>query len=70
MCFVVHKITSELEHMILTTLYLEVLMVPSSAIIIVTDGECLTCSGFSLCKTVCLGSFEFIADYFTCEPLP
>ncbi len=39
-------------------------MVPSSAIIIAIDGECLTCGGFSLSETVHLGNFEFIADYF------
>jgi hypothetical protein len=40
-------------------------MVPSSAIIVVADGECLTCGGFSLCEIVCLGSFEFIINYFS-----
>jgi hypothetical protein len=39
-------------------------MVPSFAITIATDGERLTCSGFSLGDTVHLGNFEFIADYF------
>jgi hypothetical protein len=39
-------------------------MVPSSAITITTDGECLTCSGFSLGKPIRLGNFNFIADYF------
>jgi hypothetical protein len=39
-------------------------MVPSSAILVVANSERLTCSGFSLCETVCLGNFEFIADYF------
>jgi hypothetical protein len=39
-------------------------MVSSSSIIIATDGERLTCGGFSLGETVRLGSFEFIADYF------
>jgi hypothetical protein len=84
MCFVVHKTTSELEHAILTTLYLagakntfiwparkgdlqcafplDILMVPSSMITITTDGECLMCGGFTLGKTVYLGSIEFIAD--------
>jgi hypothetical protein len=42
---------------------LDVLMVPSSAIVIAADGEHLTCSGFSLVETVCLGNFEFISDY-------
>jgi hypothetical protein len=36
-------------------------MVPSSSI---TDGECLTCGGFSLDKPIHLGNFKFIADYF------
>jgi hypothetical protein len=39
-------------------------MVHSSTLTITTDGECLTCSGFSLTKIVLLGSFEFIADCF------
>jgi hypothetical protein len=39
-------------------------MVPSSAIAVTTDGECLTCSGFSLGERVHLGNFEFITDYF------
>jgi hypothetical protein len=38
-------------------------MTPSSALIIATDGECLTCGGFSLGGTFHPGSFEFIADY-------
>jgi hypothetical protein len=85
-CFVVHKTTSELEHAILTTMYLVgaknigswcarmgdlqcafllyVPMVPSSALAITTDGDCLTCGGFSLGETVHLGSIEFVADYF------
>jgi hypothetical protein len=29
-----------------------------------SDGEHLTCSGFSLGETVLLGNFEFITDYF------
>jgi hypothetical protein len=43
---------------------LDVLMVPSFALAISTVGECLTCGGFSLGETICLGSFKFIADYF------
>jgi hypothetical protein len=39
-------------------------MVHSSTIAISTDGEYLTCSGFSLGETVHFGSLEFIADYF------
>jgi hypothetical protein len=31
---------------------------------ITTDGERLTCGGFSLGETVCFGSLKFIADYF------
>jgi hypothetical protein len=46
------------------TSLLDVLMVPSSTFTIATDGEHLSCRGFSLAKTVCLGNFEFIADYF------
>jgi hypothetical protein len=37
-------------------------MVPSCVITVVVDGERLTCSGFSLGKTIRLGRFEFIAD--------
>jgi hypothetical protein len=36
-------------------------MVPSSAIV---DGEHLTCGEFSVGKTVHLGNFKFIAEYF------
>jgi hypothetical protein len=43
---------------------LDVLMVPSSAIDVMADGERLTCGGFSLGKTVRLENFEFNADYF------
>jgi hypothetical protein len=39
-------------------------MVPSSSITVAVDGECLTCGGFSLSKTIHLGNFKFIADYF------
>jgi hypothetical protein len=39
-------------------------MVPSSAIVVATNGERLKCGGFSLGKTIRLGNFEFIADYF------
>jgi hypothetical protein len=39
-------------------------MVPSSTITIAADGEHLTCGGFSLGETICLGNFEFITDYF------
>jgi hypothetical protein len=44
---------------------LDVLMVPLSALAFSADGERLTCDDFSLSETVCLGSFEFIADYFS-----
>jgi hypothetical protein len=43
---------------------LDVLMVPSSSIAVTADDEHLTCGGFSLSKTVHLGNFEFIANYF------
>jgi hypothetical protein len=43
---------------------LDIRTVPSSAINITADGECLTCVGFSFGETVRLGSFEFIADNF------
>jgi hypothetical protein len=43
---------------------LNILMVPSSVITITVDGERLTFDGFSIGKTIYLGSFEFIADYF------
>jgi hypothetical protein len=43
---------------------LDVQMVHSSTITIRADSEHLTCGGFSLGETVCLESFEFIADYF------
>jgi hypothetical protein len=39
-------------------------MVHSSALAISADGECLTCSGFSLSKTLRFESLEFIADCF------
>jgi hypothetical protein len=43
---------------------LDVPMVPSSALVVSTDGARLTCGGFSLSKIVRLGRFQFIADYF------
>jgi hypothetical protein len=43
---------------------IDVSMVPSSAIIVATDGEHLTCGGFSLGETSHLGIFKFITDYF------
>jgi hypothetical protein len=44
---------------------LDVPMVPSYMITIAADGEHLTYDGFSLSKTIQLGNFEFIADYFS-----
>jgi hypothetical protein len=55
-CFIVHKTTSELECVILTTLYF--------AGVENTDSECLTYGSFSLSKTVHFGSLEFIVDCF------
>jgi hypothetical protein len=43
---------------------LNIPMVPSYALTVISDSERLTCSGFSLDETIRLGSFEFIADYF------
>jgi hypothetical protein len=43
---------------------LNILIVPSSAITSATYGEHLTHGRFSLGKTVRLGNFEFIANYF------
>jgi hypothetical protein len=42
----------------------EVLMVPSSSITVVANGERLMCGGFTLGEPVCLGNFECITDYF------
>jgi hypothetical protein len=39
-------------------------MVYSSVLAMATDGECLTCGGFSLSKTIHFGSLEFITDCF------
>jgi hypothetical protein len=44
---------------------LDVLMVPSSTIVVAADSECLRCGGFCLSETVCLGNIEFITDYFS-----
>jgi hypothetical protein len=43
---------------------LDIPMVHSSMLVIATDGEHLTCGGFSLSETVCFGSLEFITDCF------
>jgi hypothetical protein len=40
-------------------------MVPSSVVTFAVDGECLSCGGFSLGKTICFRSLEFIADRFS-----
>jgi hypothetical protein len=45
-------------------------MVPSSAITISADGECLSRDGFSLGETIHFGSIEFIVDYFGVLSLP
>jgi hypothetical protein len=41
-----------------------VLMVPSSAFITATGGKRSPCEGFSLGKTICFRSLEFIANQF------
>jgi hypothetical protein len=43
---------------------LHALIVPSSALAFSINDERLTCGGFSLSKTIHLGCFEFITDYF------
>jgi hypothetical protein len=55
-----HARMGDLQHGFL----LDVPMVPSYVITIAVDGEHLTCGGFSLCETIHLGNFYFIADYF------
>jgi hypothetical protein len=40
-------------------------MVPSSSIVVATECEHLTYSGFSLAEPVRLRNFEFIANYFS-----
>jgi hypothetical protein len=42
-----------------------VLMVPSSALVVPADGECLSYGGFSLGETIRFESHEFIADRFS-----
>jgi hypothetical protein len=39
-------------------------MVHSSTLTVTTDGEHLTCAGFSLGETIRFGRLEFIANYF------
>jgi hypothetical protein len=48
---------------------LDVMMVPSSALTVATDGEHLLCGGFSLGETIHFGSLESIADRFRGGPL-
>jgi hypothetical protein len=60
-----HARKGDLQH----AFSLNVLMVPSSVIAIVADGERLMCGGFSLGETICLRKFEFIVDYFGCLSL-
>jgi hypothetical protein len=43
---------------------IDIPMVPSSVLAITSDGECLSCSGFSLSETIRFGSLEFITDLF------
>jgi hypothetical protein len=43
---------------------LNVLIVHSSMLVVATDGERMTCGGFSLSETVYFGSLEFIVDCF------
>jgi hypothetical protein len=50
----------DLQH----TFHLDVRMVPSSALIIATDGERLPCGGFSLNETIRFGSLKFITNCF------
>jgi hypothetical protein len=49
---------------------LNVLMVHSSMLAITTDGEHLTCGGFSIGETVCFGNLEFITNCFGSRSLP
>jgi hypothetical protein len=43
---------------------LDVLIVHSSMLTVIIDGECLPCDDFSLGETVCFESLEFIIDCF------
>jgi hypothetical protein len=43
---------------------LNILMVHTSMLAVITDGKCLTYGGLSLGETVCFRSLKFIADYF------
>jgi hypothetical protein len=40
-------------------------MVPSSALIVAADGECLSCGGFHIGETILFWSLEFIIDDFS-----
>jgi hypothetical protein len=40
-------------------------MVPSLVLTVANDGECLSCGGFSLGKTIHFGSLKFIANCFS-----
>jgi hypothetical protein len=51
---------ADLQH----TFPLDIPIVFSYALVVSTNGEHLTCGGFSHSEIVHLGSFEFIADYF------
>jgi hypothetical protein len=46
------------------TFPLDVPLVPSSALAVAVDGECLSCDVFFLGETIRFGSLEFIADQF------
>jgi hypothetical protein len=48
---------------------LYVLMVPSSVLTVATDSDRLTCGG-TLSETIRLGSFKFIANYYSGLSLP
>jgi hypothetical protein len=56
-----HAQKGDLQH----AFSLYVLMVPASVLIVTTSGERLLCDGFTLGETICFGSLEFIADYFS-----
>jgi hypothetical protein len=44
---------------------LNVLMVPSSPLVVATNSECLSCGGCFLGETIRFGSLKFIADHFS-----